>query len=188
MRWLTARSRALAGAFGLIAGLLLCPLLAHGQEAQGIGIIDAQRIYREATAVKSLQQQIDQQRDKFQRELREKEKVLRDADQELARQRAILSADAFNKRRKDLETQVSALQSEVRARKDRLDKAFAEGMKQVRAALIEVSREISEQKKLYLLIEKSSVVLVKPELEHTGEALKKLNERLPRVTLPAVQN
>ncbi len=186
---LKVRALAIASVLGVIAGLLMPGvLLAQSQEIQSIGVIDAQKIYLEATAVKTLQQNIDRQRDTFQGELREKEKVLREADQELARQRAILSAEAFNKRRKDLETQVSALQNEVRSRKDKLDKVFAEGMRQVRAVLIEVSKEIAEQKKLFLLIEKSSVVLVRPELEHTEEALRMLNQRLPKVTLPTAQN
>ena len=189
MSRLWVRILAIAGVLGVIAGgLAPGASLAQSEEVLGIGVIDAQKIYREATAVKMLQQQIDQQRGVFQDELREKEKVLREADQELARQRAILSSDAFNKRRKDLETQVSALQNEVRSRKDKLDTVFAEGMKQVRAALIEVSKEIADRKKLFLLIEKSAVVLVRPELEHSEEALKMLNQRLPKVTLPTAQN
>ena len=186
---LMARARSFAFLLGLIAGLMAPgAALAQNAEGQGIGVIDAQRIYREATAVKALQQLIDQQRNVFQGELRDKEKALRDADQELARQRTILSADAYSKRRNELEGQVAALQNEVRGRKEKLDKVFAEGMQQVRAALVAVSTEIAEQRKLFLLLEKSSVVLVRPDLELTEEALQKLNQRLPKVTLPAAQN
>ena len=180
---------ALAGALGLAAVLLLpAAAAAQSQEVQGIGIIDAQRIYREASAVKSLQQRIDSQRAAFQSELREQEKQLRDADQELARQRAILSSEAFNKRRKELETKVAALQTDLRNRQAKLDKTFTEGMRQVRGVLIEVSKEIAERNNLFLLLEKSAVVLAKPELEYTEEALKMLDQRLPQVTLPTAQN
>ena len=62
------------------------------------------------------------------------------------------------------------------------------GMKQVQAALVDISREIAEERKSDLVIEKSAVVLVRPELEITQEALKRLNQRLPEVTPAATQD
>ena len=183
----------LAAAAGSVFLALVCFLLPASVQAQegagqGIAVIDAQQIFREAAAVVALQQEIDAKRKAFQQELNTKEKALRDADAELAGQRAILAAEAFAKKRKELETQVVALQNEVRTRRAALDKTFADGMTQVRSALVEVSQEISKEKSLYLVIEKSAVVLVRPELEITAEALKRLNARLPTVAPAAAQN
>ncbi|MDH3917889.1 MAG: OmpH family outer membrane protein, partial [Rhodospirillales bacterium] len=83
---------------------------AQGTGVLGIAVIDTQGIYRESEAVMGLQKRIDAQRSTYQEELRKKEESLRTADQELARQRTILSAEAFAQKRRELEEQVATLQ------------------------------------------------------------------------------
>ncbi len=61
-------------------------------------------------------------------------------------------------------------------------------MKQVQAALVDISREIAEERRSDLVIEKSAVVLVRPELEITREALERLNQRLPEIAPAAPQD
>lgn len=164
------------------------PVMAQGAGGLGIVVIDTQRIYREAAAVRGLQKKVDDQRSSYQKELRQKEEALRGADQELARQQTILSPEAFAERRRELEEQVAKLQGEVQSRRKDLEKEFALGMKQVQAALVDISREIAEERKSDLVIEKSAVVLVRPELEITQEALKRLNQRLPKIAPPPPQD
>jgi Skp family chaperone for outer membrane proteins len=164
------------------------PVLAQDERELGIVVIDTQKIYREAVAVRGLQKKIDDQRSSYQNELRGKEEVLRGADQELARQRTILSSEAFAQKRRELEQQVAKLQGEVQSRRKDLEKEFALGMKEVQAALVEIAREIAEERRSDLVIEKSAVVLVRPELEITQEALKRLDKRLPTIAPLAPQD
>lgn len=181
----------------LAAGLLVTvltmvgpgvPVAAQDDGGPGIVVIDTQRIYRDSDAVRGLQTKIDDQRSSYQSELREKEEALRSADQELARQRTVLSSDAFAQKRRELEEQVARLQGEVQSRRKDLEKEFALGMKQIQTALVQIAREIAEERKSDLVVDKSAVVLVRPELEITQEALKRLNERLPKIVPPAPQD
>jgi Skp family chaperone for outer membrane proteins len=110
---------------------------------------------------------------------------LREADQELARQRSILSPEAYAKKRGDLEGRIASLQRDARARKRGLDKIFAQGMAQVQAELTEVAKEIAKEWGLDLVLTKTTVVLVRPKFELTEEVLRRLNARLP--DLPAAQ-
>ena len=164
------------------------PVMAQDSGGLGIVVIDTQRIYREAAAVRGLQKKVDDQRSSYQKELRQKEEALRGADQELARQQTVLSPEAFAEKRRELERQVAKLQGEVQSRRQDLEKEFALGMKQVQAALVDISREIAEERRSDLVIEKSAVVLVRPELEITREALKRLNQRLPDIAPAAPQD
>ncbi len=164
------------------------PVKAQDANPLGIVVIDTQRIYREAVAVRALQKKVDDQRSSYQKQLRQKEEALRGADQELARQQTVLSPEAFAERRRELEEQVAKLQGEVQSRRQDLEKEFALGMKQVQAALVDISREIAAERKSDLVIEKSAVVLVRPELEITQEALDRLNERLPAIAPTALQD
>ena len=151
-------------------------------------IIDTQRIYRDSMAIKHLQRLIDGQRSSYKGEIKEKEETLKDASQELAKQRGILSSEAMAEKRKQLESRVVTLQSEIRTRKRELDKRWTSGLNQVRTILVEITREIAQNHKADLILEKSAIALVKPELEITQEALEKLNERLPKVNIPDLQN
>jgi len=152
-------------------------------DAPRFAILDVQQVLRESTAVKGLNIEIEKRRNEYQNELREQEESLRDADQELARQRTILSAEAFAQKRKELERRVGTLQREVQERKRALDQGFTKGLAQVQAELAEIAKAIAQEMELDLILSKATVVVVKPELEITDEASKRLNQRLPAVAV-----
>ena len=164
---------------------------AVGQESTTnlrILIIDTQRIYRDSMAVKHLQRLIDGQRSSYKGEIKEKEDSLKEASKELSKQRGVLSSEAMSQKRKELESRVVTLQSEIRNRKRELDKRWTSGLNQVRTVLVEITREIAQDHEADLVLERSAIALVKPELEITQEALEKLDERLPEVSIPDLQN
>ena len=177
----------------LVATLLpmtpgLRPAQAQAQGGPIIIVIDTQRILRESEAVRSIQQQVGEQRTAYQNALKEKEKALREKDQELMRQSTILSAEVFAEKKRELEEQVGALQREIQEKRRALDKVFAEGMKEVQAALVDITREIAQARQADLVLQRATVVYVRPEMEITEEALQKLNASLASVSLPALQN
>jgi Skp family chaperone for outer membrane proteins len=150
-----------------------------------LAIIDVQKVLRESTAVKALAKNIEEQKGQHQGALREQEQALREADQELVRQRSILSPEAYAIKRGELEQRVGNLQREARNRKRGLDKIFTQGMGIVRAEIGKVAKEIAEELGIDLILSKATVVLVRPNFEMTQEVVRRLNARLP--DLPAVQ-
>ena len=164
------------------------PAKAQDSDALVIAIIDMQRILREAIAVQAMQQEIEQRRSRYQTELQKKEEEIRNTDQELLRQRSVLTADVYAKKRQDLERQVAGMQREIQAQRRGLDEIFGQGMNQVRRELVEVVKEIATERGADLVLAKANVVLVRPDLEITDEALERLNVRLERVPLAPAQN
>lgn len=164
------------------------PVWAQKADAPVLAIIDVQKVLRESVAVKALTATIEKQRDKYQGELRTQEETLRAADQELARQRTILSSDAYAQKRKELEQQVATLQRQVQERKKGLDQLFGQGMSQVQNELADVAKGIAEERGIDLILSRAAVVIVKPKLDISTEALTRLNARLKTVALPAPQN
>jgi Skp family chaperone for outer membrane proteins len=150
-----------------------------------LAIIDVQKVLRESTAVKALSKRAEKQKVQHQGELREQERALRKADQELARQRSILSPEAYAKKRGELEKRVGTQQRAARNRKRKLDKIFTQGMARVQAELGNIAKEIAEERGIDLVLSKATVVLVKPKFEITQEAVRRLNARMP--DLPAAQ-
>ncbi len=179
----------------LTAGLILAAswgwqppeAAADAQPAPRFAIIDVQQVLRESEAVISLNREIEKLRTAYQGELREKEEDLRGADQELSRQRTVISDEVFAQKRQALEAQVSTLQREVQGRKRALDRTFSTGLAQVQAELAKVAKAIAEERGLDLIFSKATVVIVKPEFEITAEASKRLNQRLPSVAVQMPQ-
>jgi Skp family chaperone for outer membrane proteins len=165
----------------------LAPALVAAQQPPSpvIIVIDMQEVLRKSTAVQDVQKQIEQTRSSYQSELQTKEKELREADQELSRQRTILSSEAFAEKRRGLEEQLAGFQRDIGARKQMLEKSFAQGMRQIEAQLIKIADDIAAERGANLVLPKSNVLLVHPDFEATDEALKRLNSALPAMKLPA---
>jgi len=162
------------------------PALAQSPAPGGgtiIIVVDLQRILREATAVQALQAQVGAAREAFQSEIRQREEALRRLDQELARERATLAPEVYAQRRQELADQLAALQSDIQERRRQLDQAMNEGMRQVQIELLPVLQQITEEHGADMMIAKNSIVLTRPELEVTDDALARLNARLPTVTV-----
>ncbi len=104
------------------------------------------------------------------------------------RQSTILSAEVFAQKKRELEEQVGALQREIQEKRRALDKVFAEGMKEVQATLVDITRDIAKARQADLVLQRATVVYVRPEMEITEEALQKLNASLASVSLPSLQN
>ncbi len=158
--------------------------VAAEQGAAVIAVLDVPQIQRNSKAAKSIQTQIEAQRDAYEAELAKQEKSLRAADQQLKAQQASLSPEDYQKKRQELEGQADKLRKNVQARKNQLEKAVNAGADQVRQALIKVVSEIAKAKGLTLVLNKNQVVWSGTTLDITADTLKTLDERLPKVTLP----
>lgn len=154
-----------------------------GPQQQSVIIVDLQRVLREALSVQALQAQISAAREAFQAEIRQREEVLRQLDQDLAKERPNLSPEDYAERKQALADELASLQSAVQTRRRQLDQAMNEGMRQVQTALLPIIQALAEERGADLVLVKTSIVLARPGLEITDAALERLNEVLPTVNL-----
>ncbi len=153
-----------------------------------VAILDFQRILRESAAAVDIRAQIERQRQIYQEEITKQEQELRTIDQELGRQRAILSTEAFAQKRREFEERVAEVQQGTQKRKRELDQAYDYGLKQVRGALGEIISELAGQRGFNLVLPRQQVVYSDAALNISDEVLLRLNERLPKVVVPLTQN
>src|SRR3546814_12163872 len=76
---------------------------------------------------------------------------LRQAEQDLAQQRATLPAEAYQQSVRKFQAEVAQVQRQVQVRKRELDETFAGAMNKVRDALISVVAEIAEKRGIKLV-------------------------------------
>ncbi len=148
-----------------------------------VAVVDVALIQEQASAMKSIKEQMQKEDLTFKSEVEKREKDLRTADQELQQQRTLLSADAFGERRRTFEAQVTESQRYMAARKRQLDSGFSEGMRTVEVQLNTVLREIAAERGLNLIIARQSVLLAEKVLDITDEVKQRLDKRLPRVAI-----
>lgn len=176
-------------AFLLGLGLFwLAPAVAEAQQDDPrIAIIDMQRVLREAVAVQELQARVDEDRRAYQESLREREQALRAADRDLNEERGDLSQEEYRIRLRELELEAAAVQRDIQERRGAIDRVFSQGIGQVQEMIVRLVAELAEKDGIDLVLTKSSVVLVAPGLEITDATIAELNERLPEVEPPVLE-
>ncbi|NQU57652.1 MAG: OmpH family outer membrane protein [Rhodospirillales bacterium] len=159
---------------------------AFAQEASTgikVAVIDINVILRDAAAFKSIRQQIGVYRNTFQGEIQKEEETLRNGNQELARQRTLLSAEAFAEKRREFEAKVVAVQRLVQQRKKNLDKSQSEAMRQIQDVLNVIVTAISEEQNISLILRKDQTVLATMPLQITKQVLERLDVKMPTIVV-----
>jgi Skp family chaperone for outer membrane proteins len=152
---------------------------AHGS----ILVVDVERLLRDSRAAKSIQQQVEQQRGSYTKDLSKQENDIRAAREELERQRTILSEQAFAGKVQEFQQKVNELRENASNKSQVLQRGSNAAFAQVLKGVEQVVIEIASERKASLVVAKNNVVVVDPSLEITEETLRRLDQRLPSVAL-----
>ncbi|MBI3453945.1 MAG: OmpH family outer membrane protein [Rhodospirillales bacterium] len=140
-------------------------------------------VLQEAAAAQSIRTQLEKRRTTYQGEVQKEENDLRNAEQELARQRTILSPEAFAQKRREFEKRVADAQQNAQNRRRILDQAFGDAMQNVQQAMFDVIGDILLEQKYQVVLPKAQVVVMQTSLDITPEVLRRLNKKMPTVTV-----
>lgn len=178
--------RSMMAVLALALFAVAVPLEATAQEAAQqngfrIAVIDVDMIRRQSLAVKDIQVQISKYRTAFQAEIQKEEDALRKAQQEVARQRASLSEEAFAEERHKFEQNVANVQRALQQRKQTLDRMQGEAMRVVERKVNEIVAAMVKENGLSLLLKRRDAVFVTPQLEISQVVLDRLNKELKTV-------
>ena len=146
-----------------------------------VAIIDVQVILVDSKAVKNIRKQITKFGTQFEKEIEKERNEIRTANQELARQRTILSPEAFAEKRRKFEQRVVKVQRLVQQRQRELDKSRNEAMTVLNKAYTEIVWKIANELNLAVVLRKNQTAYAIPSLEITRKVLTRLDEKLPTV-------
>ncbi len=164
---------------------------AQDQEAVAalpIAIVDMKAVRQKSSAMESIRGQISKYRSGFQSQIQQEEEQLRAANQELARQRSILSADAFAEEREKFKTRLAEVQRLVQKRRQELDQLRDAAMVNVQTKLNEVIANLASERGFVLVLRREQTVLAALSLEITTEVIERLNKEIPSVVVPPPSN
>lgn len=150
-------------------------------------VIDAQRVVNESKAGKSVRQQFDVQRQAFSKEVSQAENNLRTQQQEIERQRSILSPEAFGAKARDFEQRVADLRRGWEQKRETLQYSLNTALAQIEKNIIEIVYQIATERGANMVLQKQHVVLVDKGHEITQETMTRLDQKLPSVAFNLVQ-
>jgi len=151
-----------------------------------IAIVDVQKILRESAASRSLRPQLIKLKEDYQARFKKTEEDLRAQNQDLNRQRAILSPEAYEAQRTAFRKRASVVQREVQAAQRQLDGALANAMGRVHDTFVRITEKYAREKGIRLILPRSGVIMMDTRYDITAAILKELNKQLPtlKIQLP----
>ena len=157
-------------------------------EPVSLAVVDFRGVLAKSSAAVSVRKQLDKERSKYKKEFAEIEKKLRVAQQKLAKQRAIVTAEAFEKRARELKDKAREAQKRAQLTNQLLKKSFDQSMNEIRKHLVKIIAEVAEETGAGVVLFRSAIVIAVKELEVSQEVLKRLNEKLPTVKVVFVKS
>lgn len=155
-----------------------------------VAVIDFQLVVKESAAGKSVRSQVDSRQANFQSEIKPLQQELEKIRSELGNQIPGIGEAEYATKRKAIRDRVNELQRIIQERKRVLDEMFNSGMRQVDIALVEVLKELAEERGINLILNagrgRGLVLFAENQIVITEEALERLDARLPKVELTEV--
>lgn len=146
-------------------------------------VIDVQKILRDAAATRTIRPQVEKLKDEYQTRFKKEEDELRVADQELQNKRALLSPEAFDQERRAFQSRATELQRQVQEARRSLDEVLGGAMSVVQSAIEDIVKQYAEEQKIQFILHRPVVMRMDARFDITDEVLKRLNARLPSVTV-----
>lgn len=148
-----------------------------------IVVVDIGTIERNSSVHRAFRTQEERQRATLQAEEIKLDNELRAADQDLAQQRTILSPEAFNQRRRDLEKRIADTTQGVQNRRKELGDAFGSAFNRIQAAVGDVVKEIAAENDYKVVLARQVVVVSQDGVDITDEVVSRLNKKMPSINV-----
>lgn len=148
-----------------------------------VAVVDMERIFKNAKAAQSAGAQVQTFFDAGRAELTSREEELRQEQQELARQRPLLSPEAYSERERAFRAGVSALDTRRRELDRQLQNLRTRGEIAIRRAMVPIFAELSLARGITMIVGRTQIMFAVRSTDLTDDVLARLDEALPEVDL-----
>ena len=159
------------------------PMAAAAAETPQIAVLNVERVLNRSKAGQSVQEQLKKIRSTNQVKDRESEAALQAEGEQLMKQRAILSEEAFATKQKELQSRLDLLRQGFEERQQRIQSVVEEARSQIRQALVEATRDVAAARDIDIVLSQTATALTSKELDISKDVLERLNEKLSEIPL-----
>mgnify|MGYP000117591786 CR=1 FL=1 len=146
-----------------------------------IAIIDYQRLLHESIALKDANRQIEAKFKEFDTSIKARQKELQKAEEELGRQRTVLSPEAFQKRKQELIQDVANFNRMQNSRSKQIEEARAKAFRVVDEHILVATQKIAKENRYFLIFRRQNVYMASGALDITDTVLAELNKSITKL-------
>ena len=146
-----------------------------------VGVVDMRKILQESTAYQGVVEQFEDIRRKHRNKITKKEDELRDEENNLFKQKNIISKEAYAKKLKDLSNKANALKVEKTDDIKKYETSFEKATIKIQKSLVDVLSKIASENNIDLILAKDQVLLVGSNIDLTKDSISQLNENLASI-------
>lgn len=151
--------------------------------ATELAVVNIQKIMKDSKAANTIRSQVQSKQKSYQAQLDKKEKSLQQEDQKLAKQRNVLSQDAFKEKYTAFRKKAMAAQQEVRVKRSKLEKGLAKALGDIQKKVTKIVADVSKEKGFDVAVSGNLVLYTASKNDITDEVLSRLNRELPSVSV-----
>ncbi|HET6182528.1 MAG TPA: OmpH family outer membrane protein [Acetobacteraceae bacterium] len=149
-----------------------------------IGVISIPDVLRASTAYREADKIVAERRQKLNEDAQKEEVALRDLGQQLANDRAKLSAEQVRAREKELQDRIAESRRKFSERGRIIQEASQYALAQIERTLSDVVQRVAAAHGMNLVLQRAEVALNQAEFDITPEAANLLNKTLTSVVIP----
>lgn len=158
------------------------PPAAVGQSAPAIAVVDPQFLFMNADAAKIVRAETDKIRAAYQQDVKVKQDEI-DALTQAATQQRAASEDAYHQRMREVRQKAATHQSDLLERQTKMDREINGATEKIARAVEQIVDEIVRERKLSVVLTRSTIVGTPTLPDITQDVLRRLNQRIPRMTI-----
>lgn len=142
-------------------------------------VVDVQALLQNSKAAKMVRSQIEEKRTEYTKEISRDEEALRAERDALQRQQATLSPATLNKKGREFQEKVNALDRNVQSKRQALEKSNNDAFATIQQEMLKIIEDIAKGRKANLVFQRSDLVVFDQKFDVTDEVMQKLDEQMP---------
>ena len=148
-----------------------------------IGVIDINKILSDSDAAISAAEDIEKIALEIESEIKSSDEDIIKEQNSLIESQSIMAPEAFESKRIEYEKKVQKYNNERQSKLMKIDELIAISRNDILNAIKPILEEISNEKGITIILEKTSIMLNAEKMDITNEVLKKLNKSLPSINV-----
>lgn len=150
-----------------------------------IGIVDIPEVQRVSSAFNQVREELERRRTRLNDDLQREQNTWREAQQQLATQRATLNPEQLRARERELQDRITDAQRIFRNRSQAIEQAAQQSLGQIEEAMANIVRGVAQARNVNIVLPRPLVIMNEPAFDMTEEVAQQLNRQLARVNVPA---
>lgn len=169
-----------------VIAAVLCVLMALPSQARAeyvYGFVNLSRVMHDCEAGQGLRKELETKGQQFQAELSKENKTLSAERQQFEASRAALPKEQADEKLRQLEAKYAAADRLQRDRGKTWSRAAAIANAEIKKATVDIILALSKERNYAAVFSQDSVILAASEFDITDEVIKRLNQKMKKVSV-----